>query len=94
MRARIKKSLTRPTASPQGPRVGGGADTSKDSHPLSHGGVEVVVVGDGGDPEVGVVLRRWVGPITVRGSLGDAGVSVVCEFGCFLILALHTAHYL
>ena len=72
----------------------GSADATKDGHPLSDGGVEVVVVGDGGDPEAGVVLRRGVGPIAVAGSLGDAGVSVVCEFGCFLILALHTAHYL
>jgi len=74
--------------------VRGGADPSEDGHPLSDGGVEVVVVGDGGDPEAGVVLRRGVGPIAVARGLGDAGVSVVCEFGCFLILALHTAHYL
>lgn len=72
----------------------GSVDPSEDGHPLSDGGVEVVVVRDGGDPEIGVVLRRGVGPIAVARSLGDAGVSVVCEFGCFLILALHTAHYL
>lgn len=72
----------------------GSADPTEDGHPLSDRGVEVVVVGDGGDPEAGVVLWRGVGPIAVARSLGDAGVSVVCEFGCFLILALHTAHYL
>ncbi len=72
----------------------GSADPSEDGHSLADGGMEVVVVGDGGDPEAGVVLRRGVGPIAVACPLGDAGVSVVCEFGCFLILALHTAHYL
>lgn len=56
--------------------------------------MEVVVVGDGGDPEVGVVLWRGVGSIAVARSLGGAVVSVICEFGCLLILALHTAHYL
>lgn len=70
------------------------ADSSEHGHPLSDGGVEVVEVGDGGDPEVGVVLRRGVCSIAVARCLRDAGVSVVCEFGCFLILALHTAHYL
>lgn len=87
-------SLTRPTTSPQGSSVRGSADPSEDGHPLSDRGVEIVVVGYGGDPETGVVLRRGVGPIAVACSLGDAGISVVCEFGCFLILALHTAHYL
>lgn len=87
-------SLTCPSAGPQGPGVRGSVDPPKDGHPLSDGGVEVVVVGNGSDPEVGIVLRRGVGPIAVPGSLGDAGVSVVCEFGCLLILALHTAHYL
>lgn len=72
----------------------GSANPSEDSHPLSDRGMEVVVVGDGGDPEIGVVLWRGVRPIAVACSLGDAGISVVCEFGCFLILALHTAHYL
>lgn len=86
--------LTRPTTSPQRSSVRGCANSPEDGHPLSDRGVEVVVVWDGGDPEVGVVLRRGVGPIAVSCSLGDTGVTVVCEFGCFLILALHTAHYL
>lgn len=85
-------SVTCATTSPKGSSVRGSADSAEHCHPLSHGGVEVVVIGDGGDPEAGVVLRRGVGPIAVACSLGDAGV--VCEFGCFLILALHTAHYL
>lgn len=87
-------SLTCPTARPKRSSVRGTADATEHGHPLSDGRVEVVVIGDGGDPKVGVVLWRGVGPIAVAGSLGDAGVSVVCEFGCFLILALHTAHYL
>lgn len=87
-------SLTCATPSSQGSSVRGSADSSEDGHPLSDRGVEVVEVGDGGDPEVGVVLWCGVGPIVVARCLGDAGVSVVCEFGCFLILALHTAHYL
>lgn len=70
------------------------AEASEDGHSLPDRGVEVVVVGDGGDAEVRIVLRRWVGSIAVSGSLGDAGVTVVCEFGCLFILALHTAHYL
>lgn len=40
-------------------------DSSEHGHPLRGAGVEVVVVGDGGDPEAGVVLRRRVGPIAV-----------------------------
>jgi len=74
--------------------VRGGADPSEHGHPLPDRGVEVVVVGNGGDSEVRVVLRRGVSPIAIPGSLGDAGVPVVCKFGCLLILALHTAHYL
>ena len=72
-------------------------DPSKNRYPLANGCLEVVEVWDGGDPEVGVVLVLWrgVGSIAVaRGTLGDAGVSVVREFGCFFILALHTAHHL
>lgn len=84
--------LTCPTTGPQGPGVRGRVDPTKNGHPLSDRRVEVVVVGNGGDPD-GIVLRRGVGPIAVPG-LEDAGVSIVCEFGCLLILALHTAHYL
>ncbi|TNN85421.1 hypothetical protein EYF80_004443 [Liparis tanakae] len=58
-----------------GSSVSGGADPSEDGHPLSDGGVEVVVVGDGGDPEAGVVLRRGVGPIAVARYLGDAVIA-------------------
>lgn len=67
---------------------------SEDSHPLCACGVEVVVVGDGGDPKAGVVLRRGVGSIAVPRALGETGLSVVCEFGCFFILTLDTAHSL
>ena len=57
--------------------------------------MEVVVIGDGGDAEAGgVVLGCGVGPIAVAGILRDAGVTVLRQFGCFFILALHTAHYL
>jgi len=87
-------SLTGPSTSPQGSSVRGSADPPEDSHPLSDGGVEVVVVGDGGAPQAGVVLRRGVSPIAVAPPLGEAGFSLVCQFGCFLILALHTAHSL
>ena len=72
----------------------GSCDPPKDGQPLSDRGMEVVVIGDGGGPEARVMLRCGVSPIAVAGSLGDAGVLVVSEFGCFLILALHTAHYL
>lgn len=40
-------------------------DPSEHGHSLRRAGVEVVVVGDGGDPKAGVVLRRRVGPIAV-----------------------------
>ena len=77
--------------------MGGGVDPSEDGHPLADRRLEVVEVGDGGDPEAGIVLvlRRGIGAIAEAcGTLGDAGVSVVCEFRCFFILALYTAHYL
>lgn len=54
--------------------------------------MEVVVVGDGGDPEAGVVLRRGVGAIAVPRVVRETGLPVVGEFGCFLILTLDTAH--
>lgn len=87
-------TLTCPTTTPKSSGIRGSADPPKDSQSLSDRGMEVVVIGDGGDPEARVMLRCGVGPIVVAGSLGGAGVSVVSEFGCFLILALHTAHYL
>lgn len=40
-------------------------DASEHRHSLRGRGGEVVVVGDGGDPEAGVVLRRGVGAIAV-----------------------------
>lgn len=67
-------------------------DPSEHGDALGGATVEVVVVGDGGDPEAGVVLRRGVGAITVSRVVRDAGFPVVSEFGCFLILALDTAH--
>lgn len=79
----------------------GGADAAKDGHALAHGPVEVVVVGDGGDAaEAGVLLRHGVAAISVGArrrrhwTLGDAAVTFVRQFGGFLVLALHTAHYL
>lgn len=63
-------------------------------HPLCGAAVEVVVVGDGGDPEAGVVLRRGVGPIAVPRVVRDARLTVIGEFCCFFILTLDTAHSL
>lgn len=56
--------------------------------------MEVVVVGDGGDPKAGVVLRRGVGSIAVSGVVREAGLPVIGEFCCFFILTLDTAHSL
>lgn len=56
--------------------------------------MEVVVVGDGGDPEAGVVLWRGVGPIAVPRVVREAGLPVISEFCCFFILTLDTAHSL
>lgn len=56
--------------------------------------MEVVVVGNGGDAEAGVVLRRGVGPIAVARMVREAGLPVVGEFRCFFILTLDTAHSL
>lgn len=87
--------FTCPTTSPKCSGVRRSADPTKHRHPLAHGGVEVVVIRNGGDAKTGVVLRCGVCPIMVAGgSERVAGVPVVCQFGCFLILALHTAHYL
>lgn len=87
--------VTCPTTSPKRSGVRRSADPTKHCHPLAHGSVEVVIIWNGGDAKTGVVLRRWVCSITVAGSSkGVAGFSVVRQFGCFLILALHTAHYL
>lgn len=87
--------LTCPTTSPKRSGVRRSADPTKHRHPLAHGGVEVVIIGNGGDTKTGVVLRRWVCSIMVAGSSkGVTDFSVVRQFGRFLILALHTAHYL
>lgn len=56
--------------------------------------MEVVVVGDGGDPKAGVVLWCWVRPIPVPRVVWEAGLPVICEFCCFFILTLDTAHSL
>lgn len=40
-------------------------DSSEHGHSLRGRSVKVVVVGDGGDAEAGVVLRRGVRPIAV-----------------------------
>lgn len=69
-------------------------DSSEHSHPLRGAAVEVVVVGNGGNPEAGVVLRRGVGPIAVAGVVREAGLPVIGEFCCFFILTLDTAHSL
>lgn len=69
-------------------------DPSEHRHPLWGGAVEVVVVGNGGDAEAGVVLRRGVGPIAVARMVREAGLPVVGEFRCFFILTLDTAHSL
>lgn len=70
---------------------------SEDGDPLrsSASAVEVVVIGDAGDPEAwGVVLRRGVGAITVARVVREAGVALVGEFCCVFILALDAAHSL
>lgn len=67
-------------------------DPTKHGDALGGAAVEVVVVGDGGDPEAGVVLRRGVGAIAVPRVVREAGLPVVGEFGCFLILTLDAAH--
>lgn len=67
-------------------------DPPKHGNALGGATVEVVVVGDGGDPEAGVVLRRRVGAIAVPRVVREAGLPIVGEFGCFLILTLDTAH--
>lgn len=54
--------------------------------------MEVVVVGNGGDAEGGVVLRRGVGAIAVPRAVCEAGLAVIGEFRCFFILTLDTAH--
>lgn len=69
-------------------------DSPEHGHPLRGSAVEVVVVGDGGDPEAGVVLRRGVGPIAVSRVVREAGLPVVREFRCFFILTLDAAHSL
>lgn len=70
-------------------------DSSEHRHgALADGSMEVVVVGNGGDPEAGVVLGRRVGSIAVPGVLGNARLSLICQFGCFFVLTLYTAHYL
>lgn len=56
--------------------------------------MEVVVVGDGGDPEAGVMLGGGVRAIAVARVVRQAGLPVVREFSCFLILTLDTAHSL
>lgn len=64
----IQKTFSDLTCSASGPKCPGlrrCVDPSEHSHPLCGAAVEVVVVGDGGDPEAGVMLRRGVGPIAV-----------------------------
>ncbi len=93
----IEKSfftLTRSAPRPKRPGLRGRVDSSEHGHPLCGAGVEVVVVGDGGDPEAGVVLRRGVGPIAVPRVVREAGLPVISEFCCFFILTLDTAHSL
>lgn len=85
--------FTCPTASPKCSALRRSADPTKHCHPLAHGGVKVVIIWNGGDTKTGVVLRCWICSITVAGK-GVAGFSGVRQFGCLLILALHTAHYL
>lgn len=72
----------------------GRVDSAEHGHPLTDGRVEVVVVGDGGDSEAGVVLGRGVGPIAVPSVLRDTGLSVIRQFSCLFVLTLYTAHYL
>lgn len=67
-------------------------DPSEHGHSLRGRSVEVVVVGDGGDAEAGVVLRCGVRPIAVARVVRKAGLPVISEFCCFFILTLDTAH--
>lgn len=93
----ILKTLSNPTCSASGPKCPGlrrCVDPSEHSHPLCGAAVEVVVVGDGGDPEAGVMLWRGVGPIAVPRVVREAGLPVISEFRCFFILTLDTAHSL
>lgn len=85
-------TLTGPAPWAQGSRVWGAADPAEHRDPLTDRSVEVVVVGDGGDPEAGVVLGRGVGPISVSGVLGGAGLALVRQFGRFFIFTMYTAH--
>lgn len=78
----------------QGPRLRGRVDSSEHSDSLRGCAVEVVVVGNGGDPKAGVVLRSGVGPIAVARVVRKAGLPVISEFCCFFILTLDTAHSL
>lgn len=87
-------NLTCSSTRPQRSRLRGRVDPSKHRHPLCGGAVEVIVVGNGGDPEAGVVLRRGVGTIAVARMVREAGLPVVGEFRCFFILTLDTAHSL
>lgn len=73
--------------------MGGGVHAPEHSHPLTDGWVEVVVVGNGGDPKTGVVLGGGVGAIAVARVLRDTVLSLVCQFGRFFVLTLYTAHY-
>lgn len=87
-------NLTCSSTRPQRSRLRRRVDPSEHRHPLCGSSVEVVVVGNGGDPEAGVVLRRGVGPIAIARMVGEAGLPVVGEFRCFFILTLDTAHSL
>ena len=93
---RIKNSsiLTRSSPGTQGPSVRWRVHTPKDSESLAPGCMEVVVVGDGGHAEAGVVLRSGVCAIAVPGALVQAAIPLLRQFCCFFILTLHTAHYL
>lgn len=62
---RSLRDLTCSAPRPKRPGLRGRVDPSEHGHSLRRAGVEVVVVGDGGDPKAGVVLRRRVGPIAV-----------------------------
>lgn len=93
---RIKNGLmlTRSSPGTQGPGMRWRVHTPKDSESLASGRVEVVVVWDGGHAEAGVVLRSGVCAIAVPGALVQAAIPLLCQFCCFFILTLHTAHYL
>lgn len=85
-------SLTCSAPRTERPGLRGRVDPPKHGNALGGATVEVVVVGDGGDTKAGVVLRRGVGAIAVPRVVREAGLPVVGEFGCFLILTLDTAH--